>query len=233
MMTGILDVLQNAFTLPTAIFSVLLILVILYWVVTSILGLHGLEALEAVDGLDGLVDGAANGLAEATDGFTGAAEADRPGLARGFGEVPRSISWSLIVFFAWLFSLLATLYLPRYTEIAVQGLVIVALVGAVSFALAIAAASVAIKPLQKAMAAGYGPTRHELVGRVCIVRTQRVNDDFGQAELDDGSSILQVRNPHGHDFADGSRALIYEYDPAQEVFYIMPMDDPSLEEVRS
>lgn len=225
MMTGILEVLHHAFSMPTAIFSVLLILVILYWLV-SLLGLFSLEMFEAADGLaDGAAEGLAEGLADAAEGLEEIGESDRPGMMRGFGEVPRSISWSLIIFFAWLFSLLATIYLPRYTEIAMHGLAAVAVVGVVSLALAVAATAVAIQPLRKAMVAGYGPTRNDLVGRVCIVRTQRVNERFGQAELDDGSSILQVRNPQRYDFTGGSRALIYEYDPAREVFYIMPMED--------
>lgn len=220
MMTGILEVLHHALTLPTAIFSALLIPVILYWIV-SLLGLFSLEMFEAADGL---ADGAAEGLAEAGDGLTEAAEGDRPGLLRGFGDVPRSISWSLIIFFAWLFSLLASIYLPRYTEIAVQGLLIAGAVGALSLALAVAVTAVAIQPLRKAMQAGYGPTRHQLVGRVCTVKTQRVDGEFGQAELDDGSSILQVRSPGENDFTWGSRARIYEYDRAREVFYILPID---------
>ncbi|HEX9731805.1 MAG TPA: hypothetical protein VGG06_07420 [Thermoanaerobaculia bacterium] len=221
MMTGILEVLHHAFSMPTAIFSVLLILVILYWLV-SLLGIFSLEMFEAAEGL---ADGAADALAEAGESLGEAAEGERPGLLRGFDDVPRSISWSLVVVFAWLFSLLATIYLPRYTEVAMQGLAAVAMVGAVSLMLAVAVTAVALQPLRKVLVAGYGPSRHDLVGRVCVVRTQSVTDDFGQAELDDGGSILQVRNPQHYDFTGGSRGLIYEYDPAREVFYIMPMED--------
>lgn len=228
MMAGIQQFIDHAFSMPTAVFSVLLVLVILYWIV-SLLGGLSLEMLESADGmLDGAAEGLVDGAAEAADALSEAAEgAERPGFfARfGFGEVPRSMTWSLVIFFAWLFSLAASVYVPGFAAIATRGLLAAALLGLASLALAIGATAVAVQPLRKLLLAGYGIQRNDLVGRLCTVRTLRVDDDFGQAELDDGSSLLQVRNPQNYDFQSGSKALIYEYDPAREVFYIMPSED--------
>lgn len=222
-MTEIQELLDYAFTMPTAIFSVLLSLVLVYWLV-SLLGLFNLEMLDAAEGL---AEGAAEGLAEgAAEGLAEAGESGGFFRTMGFGDVPRSITWSLVIFFGWLFSLLATIYLPRYTDIATRGLMVVTVaVAALSLGLAVLATAVAIQPLRKVILAGYGTQRSDFVGRICTIKTLRVDDEFGQAEIDDGSSIIQVRNPQQqYHFENGAQALIYEYDAAREVFYVMPAE---------
>ena len=219
-MDGLKEFLDYAFTMPTAVFSVLLILVILYWVL-ALLGSFSLEMLDAAEG-------AAEGLVEGAEGLTDADGGGRPGFfdRLGFGDVPRTMSWSLVIFFGWLFSLAGTVYLPRFTQVAFTGLTMVtAALAIASLGLAVVVTTVAIQPLRKLLLAGYGPERNDLVGRLCVVKTLRVDEDFGQAELDDGSSLLQVRNPQGFPFESGTKALIYEYDGAREVFYIMPAED--------
>lgn len=236
-MAGFQEFLDYAFTMPTAVFSVLLSLVILYWLL-ALTGLFSLEIFDAADGVlegaaEGLVEGAADGLLDGAEGVADAADAadaggDSAGFfdRMGFGDVPRTITWSLVIFFGWLFSLAGTIYLPRFTEVATRGLAVVTIaVGAASLVLAVVATTVAIQPLRKVILAGYGTQRSDLVGRLCIVRTLRVDEDFGQAELDDGSSVIQVRNPQKYPFASGTKALIYDYDSEREVFYIMPAEE--------
>jgi hypothetical protein len=222
-MAGLKELLDYAFTMPTAVFSVLLGLVIVYW----LLALLGNFSLEMLDAAEGALEGAADGL---LDGADGAADAggERGGFfdRLGFGDVPRTITWSLVIFFGWLFSLVSTIYLPRFTEVAVRGLTLVTVaVAVVSLGLAVLATTVAVQPLRKVVLAGYGTRRGDLVGRLCTVRTLRVDEDFGQAELDDGSSVIQVRNPQKYPFESGTKALIYDYDSAREVFYIMPAEE--------
>ncbi len=124
-MDAILQFLQEAFTMPTAVFSTLLGLVIVYWVI-GLLGLGSLDGLfeGAADGVldgavDGVLDGAADGVLDgAADGvLDGAADAGLEGAAEGveadahhggffasgLGEMPMTIFLSLVIFFAWLF----------------------------------------------------------------------------------------------------------------------------------
>jgi hypothetical protein len=72
------------------------------------------------------------------------------------------------------------------------------------------------------------------VGRTCTIRTATVTADFGQAEASDptGATVLvPVRVPSAGvpaasaPLARGERALIFEYDPAAEVFLVCPVDD--------
>ena len=146
-----------------------------------------------------------------------------------FGDVPRSFSWSLVIGFAWLFSLLGSVYIPGFDDAASSGLVtggaIAAVLGVVSLGLAVVATSLALRPVNKAMRAGQGARRHQLVGRTCTVRTSRVDTTFGQAEVDDGSMIIDVRTTDPTaELVHGARALIFNYDGDREVFLVAPLD---------
>lgn len=67
-LTFFADFLDRAFTLPTAVWSVLLILVCAYWLLSSLSGVDA-DALDGVDGLDGGLDHALDGgLDQALDG---------------------------------------------------------------------------------------------------------------------------------------------------------------------
>ena len=251
-LTTFLDI---ALSLPTAPFTWLMIPVTLYWIV-SLSGIFSLEWLDGADGaLDGVADGAAEGLAEgfgeaagdavgegmadALSAADGADAAVHPGGVphhgpsfhekAGLGDVPRTFSWSLIVLFGWLISLTGTAFIPGFQELATRGLGIAVLLAGASLALAIGATSLALKPVQRAMIAGMGTRSRELVGQTCTVRTQRVDEHFGQAEVDNGAMVIQVRSMDpGAPFRFGSKAIIYQYDPDRGIYWVTPMDsDPS------
>ncbi len=247
--------LDAAFQMPTAIFSVLLGLAVLYWL-TVVLGLFDLGIFEglfegtvegAAEGMvegvaegmaegiaegvaEGMAEGMAEGLAEgvaegATDGATDAVLAGRPGCLGllAVGEVPVSISGTLLIVFAWLFSYGGTSLLAR---VAVGGTLVAAGLGVVAFALALGATSVATRPLKKLFRIAPVTTNRDLVKRLCKLTTLRVDEKFGQAEVDDKGSVLlvQVRCRRKNDMTRGDRAIIYEYDAAYEVFWIAPLD---------
>ncbi len=255
--------LDAAFTMPTAIFSVLLGLAALYWVLV-IFGLFDLGIFDglfegAVEGTiegvaeglaegvaegvaegmadgvaegmaDGVAEGMADGVAEgmadgAADGATDAVLAGRPGCLGLFaiGEVPISISGTLLLIFAWLFSnggvaLLAT--------IAVGGTVVAIGIGVVAVALATGVTSLATRPLKKLFRMAPVTMRRDLIQRICKLTTLRVDEKFGQAEVDDEGTVLlvQVRCRRENDMTRGDRAIIYEYDATGEVFWIAPLD---------
>ncbi len=228
-----IEFLQAAFlTMPTAIFSVLLILVILYWL-TVIFGALDLELFdglfEAADGLaEGAVEGAMEGLAESAD-----AVVERPGCLSqmGFGEVPYSISGSLIILFAWIFSYGGMALAGKIAAVALGGIALILGVALVAVVLAVGATAVALRPISKLVVGEASTVRQDLVGRVCTVTTQSVDEKFGQAEVTDrGAAILiQVRSIEVNVLARGSKALVFEYDRAKEVFLVMPADEAPAE----
>lgn len=183
------------------------------------------DAFSAADGLDA-ADGTLDAHAHALEGH-GEAMASSPSFHEnvGLGDVPRTFSWSLIVVFSWLFSLGGTLFIPGFQSLATQGLWIALLLAAGSFALAMAATAAAMKPIQRAMSAGTGTRSQELVGQTCTIRTQRVDQSFGQAEVDQGSMLIQVRSKDPSSaFRYGGKAVIYQYDPVSGIFWVTPLE---------
>ncbi len=245
------EFLAAAFTMPTAIFSVLLGLAIVYWLLV-VFGLFDLSIFEglfegsvegAVEGMaegmaegvaegvaEGLAEGAAEGVAEglaegAADGASEAALGDRQGCLSllAIGDIPVSITGTLLLIFAWLFSYGGMALLAG---VVAGGAILTVGVGVAAFALALGATTLAVKPLKKVFQLAPVTLRRNLVKRICKLTTLRVDERFGQAEVDDdGASLLiQVRCRRENDMTRGDRAIIYEYDATNEVFWIAPLD---------
>jgi hypothetical protein len=75
------------------------------------------------------------------------------------------------------------------------------------------------------------PSRRDFVGRICVIRTSRVDLSYGQAEVraEDGSAaviqVRQQRNQSGEEILKaGDTALIFDYDADGQFFWVMPYD---------
>jgi len=220
-----MEFLSQAFSFPTAIWSGLLILVVGYWL-TVLLG--GLD-LELFDGLFEAAEGAAEGVAEGVaEGAAEGAGARRGCLsALGVGEVPLAISLSLVVVFGWVLSYGGTALLGRVTQTAAWGLLAALGLGLGSLVVAFGLTAVVLLPLRKALRTPPSLSHHDLVGRPCRLTTGSVDREFGQAEVEveDGSVVLvQVRSFERNELTRGSRALIFDYDPAQGSFQVTPLE---------
>jgi len=227
------EFLDQAFTLPTAIFSVLLIPVALYWLVT----LFGFLDLGILDGLfdlfegaaDGAVDGALEGAAEGLgEGAAELGEGEGRGGCLGiFGGVPITITGTLFVVLGWIFTFGGMDLVTGSAAAAAVSTGAVVAVGVGSTVLSLALTALAVRPLRKLFHAPPVTTRNDLVGRICTITTLRVDDSFGQAEVDDGGSaiLIQARSRRDNELTRGSQALVYEYDPEGEVFYVAPLEE--------
>jgi hypothetical protein len=133
----------------------------------------------------------------------------------GLGGLPASVPISLFVTFGWFGSLAAAQFLPGW------GALILALLGA---ALLTLLATVLIRRLWPPVPTA---SRTDLVGLTCIIRTGRVTGAFGQAEVharDGSSSIVQVRQAGADELTTGTVALLYDFDPEGEFFWVVPAD---------
>ena len=177
---------------PTALFTFLLVVVVGYWIVVLV-GLLDNDALES-DGFDGFLAGL------------------------GLGGVPVTVAVSLLVAFAWFVSLAGAAL--------VSGWLLLLLVLVVAVGAGWLLTRLALVPLRRLFPeTGSGPSRNGFVGRPCVIRTGSVSATFGQAEVtaEDGSSaIVQVRQTGTDTFTAGSVAVIYEYDPDGEFFWVVP-----------
>lgn len=217
----------------------------------GILGLDAVEsafdgAMESLDGalesLDGAAEGAAeagaealDGAAEAVDGIDGAegAEGAEDGVklgtlgsllhAMGVRGIPITIVGTLIVFWAWILSYVGTKALgPLAASVLVGGFLgLMALTGAIVMA------AVTSRPFKKIFVSHLAAPRSSLVGKMCTVLSSRVDAGFGRAEIDDGGAgfVAEVRCPSANMLKRGSKALVFRYEPKEEIFFIGPVDD--------
>lgn len=224
---------------PTVVFTIALGIVIVYWLFVLI----GALDIDLFGGdVDVDVAGAAKGIGDAlTGGAKGGAEAlhsggdaggdvggdadgdlDGGGLwhVLGLGDVPVTISASLITVLAWVGSLVAM------HTLGVGGwLTLVVLVVAVVIALPIAA--LLIRPIAPVFAVREGKSNADYVGHVCTITTGRVDNSFGQATVEDGGTVLDiaVRCDRPGVLTRGDRALIIEFDGERQAYIVEPSKD--------
>lgn len=136
----------------------------------------------------------------------------------GFGGVPASVVLSLLIAVAWFAALAGGELLGAFPA---------ALVLAGALVAAWLVTRLAVLLLRRFLPAGAEPSRADFVGLTCIVRTGRVTDTFGQAEVhspDGSSAVVQVRQAGHDDLRAGTVAVLYDFDPAGEFFWIVPTD---------
>ncbi|WP_425554735.1 hypothetical protein [Kitasatospora putterlickiae] len=183
---------------PTALFSFALLVVIGYWGLVLLGGL-GVDALDGGEGVD-THGGALVGLS--------------------LGGVPVTVAGSLLVAVAWFVSLSGsalTAGVPARTAVL-----------AVAPACAWVGTRAVLPPIARRLPRERPVRRDDFVGRLCVVRTGRVTDAFGQAEVvaqDGSSAVVQVRSLAGEPgLTAGRTALIFDYDAEREWFLVTAFD---------
>lgn len=134
-------------------------------------------------------------------------------MTMGLDKLPFSIVISGIVFFWWLFTLLAVAliwtWLPLPAWIAGSAILIAALVAAVP------SAAVCLRPLKPLFVVHTSIREESVVGKPCKILTLTVDETFGQAEVVVGTGhVLNVRvcADVPNQLTKGSSALIIDMD---------------------
>ncbi|GGM02434.1 OB-fold-containig protein [Micromonospora yangpuensis] len=183
---------------PTVLFSFLLVVVVGYWLLV----------------LTGVLDIGEDADADATGGLLASV---------GLGGLPSVIVLSLLVALAWFGSLAGGVLLDQAGFTAATRTLLSVLVLLLAAGVAWLLTRLLVVPLRRLFPAGSEASRHSFVGRFCVIRTGQVTRDFGQAEVtaEDGSSALvQVRQTGTEQLRAGSTAVIYEYEPDGEFFWV-------------
>ncbi len=190
---------------PTVVFTVVVVLFFLYAVAT----LLGALELEWLDGILG-IDDAQDSVLEGALSFLGVA------------GIPFTIFGGVSSVFAWVTSIAADKFL---LESMVMD--IVTLLGASAVGLALG--GLAVRPLRGLFNTIPAPERKAIVGKICTVRSLRVDDASGTAEVEDGGSgfIAEVRCFRENELTRGSKAIVYDYDHQQGIYHVGPID-PSI-----
>jgi hypothetical protein len=201
-----------ALRFPTVLFSFLLVVVTGYWVLV----LFGGSDVDGPDGdADTDVDGAGSG------GFAGLL------TAAGLGGVPVTVVLSVLIALAWFVSLAGTALLDDAGTAGTVPVVLSFAVLAAALAVAWLGTRLMVLGVRRMLPRGAEPSRHDFVGRLCVIRTGQVSADFGQAEVtapDGSSAVVQVRQAGADPLRAGSVALIYDFDVDGEFFWVMPAD---------
>ena len=138
----------------------------------------------------------------------------------GLGGVPVTVVLSLLVAVAWFASLAGTVLLaslPAAGAIALGSALVVAWL----------VTRLVVLGLRRVMPAGQEPSRQHFVGRTGVIRTQRVTDRFGQAEVaaaDGSTALVQVRQTGRDELRYGTTAVLYDFDADGEFFWVVPAD---------
>ncbi|RKS06253.1 hypothetical protein DFP74_1878 [Nocardiopsis sp. Huas11] len=201
--------LSTAFGFPTVLFTPLLIVVAAYWVLVLV-GAADSELLDAVDG-----DGAATGLSAAMD------------RAR-LGQVPVTVALSMLVCVAWFVSMMGGIMTSLLNTTSTPLLLAL---GAVVLLIALVAAwavtSGLVMTVARFLPRRGGDSKHELVGRTCVIRIGEAGERFGQAEIttSGGAAItIPVRTTGGEVLPLGSTALIFDHQAEDDVFLVTHFD---------
>jgi hypothetical protein len=200
---------------PTVVFTIALGIVLLYWLFVLI-GALDLDLFGHHVDIGG--DGAGDAVGDAGGHDAGGghdADGDADGNAGiwhtlGLGDVPITISASIIVLVAWVASLCLMTYVV--VAFALPGWVAGILLPLV---LILALPITAIKE---------GKSNADYVGHSCTVTTGHVDNEFGQATVEDGGTVLiiAVRCDAPGKLARGDKALIIEFDPSRQAYVVEP-----------
>jgi hypothetical protein len=223
---------------PTVVFTIVLGIVLVYWLFVLVgaldIDLFGgdvdIDVSGAAKGIGDVLTGGAKGGAEAFHADAGGdvdagadGDVDGGGLwhGLGLGDVPVTISVSLIVVTSWCGSLLVM----HYAGGTGGWLRLVVLVVAVLVALPIAA--LLVRPLAPVFAVKEGKSNADYIGHSCTISTGSVDDNFGQATVEDGGTVLVIQVRHGErgKLARGDKALIIDFDKVRQAYVVEPSAD--------
>lgn len=209
---------ENISSFPTVFFSFFLLITVLYWLV-AVLGFVEVDVLDFdIPDADGALDINAEGSELSSPDVLA-------GLMLRFGlqGVPVTIIITFIALFGWLLSYYTVHFLLGLVPDGVIRFLLGLPVLAGALYVAVMITSVVIKPLrplfQKAQQQG---VRH-ILGQTAVVRTSRVDTDFGEALLEDGGAglIIKVRATGEEEFHKGDKVVLLEHLKEKNVYRVV------------
>ncbi|MDB1086792.1 hypothetical protein PJ985_04335 [Streptomyces sp. ACA25] len=199
------DFVSAALEFPAVVFTFPLLVVLGYWLFVALTGLSG----------DGVDTDPSDPPASSGSGHEGAAGHSGFLGFLGLGGVPVTLVFSLVVLTAWFVSLVGVVLFDD------------PLIRWAWFVLALFVAWhttwLLARPLRRLLHTGAPQRNADFVGSICLVRTGRVDADFGQGEAtapDGSTALLQIRTDELGVLTSGSSALIYDYDVEGDFFRV-------------
>ena len=200
---------------PTVIFSVLLILCFFYWCF-AVMGLIDFDFLN-IDIPDADIDLDAGDSVSNLNVLAGLL------FKFGLNHVPLPIIVSIMSLLGWFFSYYIVHFLYPYVPDGILEFLIgiPILLGVLYFTAMLT--GLIIKPFRPMFKAANQEVEKEIVGQIAIVRTSRVDKDFGEATVEDGGAglIVKVRSYKDEVFKKGDRVALLEFVKEQHVYRVI------------
>lgn len=194
---------------PTVIFTTLLLIALGYWLIAAFSGNIDLEIDADVGDVGADVGdvGADGGTADG-GGLLG-------NLLQSFDlhHMPITVVFTVIALVGWATSGIVTSITT--TSGGSAGLLVGVFIALGAFVFSIFMAGRVGRMLRPFFVAALPVRRADLVGRICTVRTGRVDQSFGQAEVNDAEKAahtIQIRCAIDNELVAGSQALIVDVD---------------------
>jgi hypothetical protein len=196
--------LTNSLSYPTVIFTVFAVFAFLYLVVAAV-GLAGFDDVDLeFEALAGIM------------------------TTLGLRGVPLSIVMGLIALFAWA----ACYALVALFSVGEPGNWFNLLVGTLAIPVSLAAAvlltAAVVRPLRPLFQALNGTAPDKvLLGATATIRTTRVDERFGEAQLqmDGADLIVKVRAPAEKKLKKGDKVVLVEHEKEQNLFWVVSVDE--------
>ena len=207
----------NITSFPTVIFTFLLAVSVLFWLV-AVLGFIDIGVLDFdIPDLDGQLDVNPDAGLSSPDALAGLL------LKFGLNHVPVTIVVSLISFFGWFSCYYAVHFIFPYIPDGVLYYLAGFAVLLVALIIGVLITSILIRPLRPLFKKSLTQSVKYILGQTAVVRTSRVDNEFGEAVLDDGGAglILKVRTLGDARFSHGDRVILLEYVEAENSYRVI------------
>ena len=213
---------QNISSFPTLIYTILLVVCVIYWA-GAVLGFVDLDIIDLdLDSLD------TSGGDMGTDSPHSTPDV-LAGLMLRFGlvGVPVTVSVSILVLIGWLLCYYAVHFVFPFVPGRFLEFVIGIPVFLATLYVSARITGVLIRPLRPLFEKATQETIKQVLGQTAVVRTSRVDNEFGEATLKDGGAglILKVRTTGDDRFAKGDKVVIYEKLSEQNVYRIISEEE--------
>ncbi|MCH9694549.1 MAG: DUF1449 domain-containing protein [Gammaproteobacteria bacterium] len=213
---------ENISSFPTLIYTVLLVVCIFYWA-GAVLGFVDLDVIDLdLDSFDTSGGDVGSDSPHSTPDVLA-------GLMLRFGlvGVPVTISVSILALIGWLLCYYTVHFVFPFVPGSFLKFAagIPVLVGTLYVSAMIT--GVLIRPLRPLFQKATQETIKQVLGQTAVVRTSRVDNEFGEATLEDGGAglILKVRTTGENRFAKGDKVVIYEKLSEQNIYRVISEEE--------
>ncbi|MDB9566337.1 OB-fold-containig protein [Providencia rettgeri] len=199
---------HNSLMFPTIIFSGLLIIVLFYWLCAAF-GLLDIDVFNIDTEFDAGID---------ATGFAG-------WLTKlGLAGIPITIIVTLFTLFGWIISYFSVHIFIRFIDTDLLRYLVSFAVFAITLFISLHLTALCLKPVRKKLVNLNKPkTVQQLIGKYATVRSGTVNEQNGEALLEDGGAglILQIRAPSSEQLKRGDRVVIISYDASSHSYQVV------------